>query len=83
MLSSEKASLESVARVSQMQPGCKNCYVFYLDSLRDKDADVIVKSKFGFNLPLKKTRGGAFKIPSGGEIATCFTSDFFIKEADP
>ena len=64
-------------------PGCKNCYVFYLDSLRDKDADVIVKSKFGFNLPLKKTRGGAFKIPSGGEIATCFTSDFFIKEADP
>lgn len=63
-------------------PGCLNCYVYYLDSIRDKDASVIAKSKTNFNLPLKKTRNGEYKIPSGVELATCFTSDFFLEEAD-
>lgn len=63
-------------------PGCMNCFVFYLDSLRDKDASVVVRSKTNFNLPLKKDRQGNFKIRSGSKIATCFTSDFFIEEAD-
>lgn len=63
-------------------PGCKNCYVFYLDAIRNKDADIVTKSKSNFNLPLKKDRNGNFKILSGKEIATCFTSDFFIEEAD-
>jgi len=62
--------------------GCKNCYVFFLDKIRDKDASVIFKSKTNFNLPLKKNRQGQFKIPSGSEVATCFTSDFFLEEAD-
>lgn len=62
--------------------GCKNCYVFYLDRLRDRDANIITKSKTSFNLPLRKTRQGEFKIPSGSELATCFTSDFFLEEAD-
>lgn len=63
-------------------PGCKNCYVFYLDAKRDKDANVVTKSKTNFNLPLKKSRSGEYKIPAGSEVATCFTSDFFIAEAD-
>lgn len=63
-------------------PGCQNCYVFYLDGLRDKDANIVTKSKTNFHLPLKKDRNGNFKIPSGSSIATCFTSDFFIEEAD-
>lgn len=63
-------------------PGCANCYVFYLDSLRDKDAGTVTKSKTAFDLPLKKDRAGNYKIPSGTELATCFTSDFFIEEAD-
>lgn len=62
--------------------GCANCYVFYLDKLREKDADIVTKSKTNFNLPLKKTRGGKFAIESGSEVAVCFTSDFFIDEAD-
>lgn len=33
-------------------------------------------------LPLKKNRKGDYKIPSGTEVATCFTSDFFLEEAD-
>ncbi|MDE5670753.1 MAG: phage Gp37/Gp68 family protein, partial [Eubacterium sp.] len=63
-------------------PGCKNCYVFYLDSLRNKDANVITKSKTNFNMPLKKDRYGNFKLDTNKEVATCFTSDFFIEEAD-
>lgn len=63
-------------------PGCKNCYVYYLDSIHDKDANVVQRSKTGFNLPLKKSRTGEYKIRSGSEVATCFTSDFFLEEAD-
>lgn len=63
-------------------PGCLNCYVYYLDKLRDKDAGVVTKSKTNFDRPLKKDRSGNYKIPSGSEVATCFTSDFFIQEAD-
>lgn len=62
--------------------GCKNCYVYYLDSLRDKDSAVVTKSKTNFTLPIKKDRHGSYKIPSGTNLATCFTSDFFIEEAD-
>ena len=63
-------------------PGCLNCFVFYLDSKRDKDTNTITKSKTNFNLPLKKDRQGNFKIPPKSVVATCFTSDFFIEEAD-
>ena len=62
--------------------GCLNCYVYYLDKLHDKDASIITKSKTNFNLPLKKDRKGNYKISSGYTLATCFTSDFFIEEAD-
>ncbi len=63
-------------------PGCLNCYVYYLDQLRNKDAGIVTKSKTNFNLPLKKDRKGNFKIPSKSQLATCFTSDFFLEEAD-
>ena len=63
-------------------PGCLNCYVYYLDNIRNKNSNIVTKSKTNFNLPLKKDRQGNFKIPAGTEVATCFTSDFFIEEAD-
>lgn len=63
-------------------PGCKNCYVFYLDKIREKDSNIVTKSKTNFKLPLKKDRNGDLKIPPGSEVATCFTSDFFIRDAD-
>lgn len=63
-------------------PGCKNCFVFYFDELREKNANIVVRSKTNFNLPLKKDRKGNYKIKSHTEVATCFTSDFFIEEAD-
>ena len=63
-------------------PGCLHCYVYYLDQIRNIDAGIILKSKTNFNLPLKKNRQGEYKIPSNTILATCFTSDFFLEEAD-
>lgn len=63
-------------------PGCQNCYVYIFDKKREKDSNTIFKSKTNFNLPLKKSRTGEYKIESQSEVATCFTSDFFIEEAD-
>lgn len=63
-------------------PGCLNCYVYYFDQKRGRDASVVTKSKTFFDLPLRHNRQGAYKIPPGCELATCFTSDFFLPEAD-
>lgn len=62
--------------------GCKYCYMYYLDSKRDKDGSDIYKVKTNFNLPIKKKRDGSYKIPSGETVMVCMTSDFFLEEAD-
>ena len=62
--------------------GCEHCYMYYLDSQRDKDGSKIYKVKTNFNMPLKKSRNGEYKIPSGACIRVCMTSDFFLGEAD-
>lgn len=62
--------------------GCKHCYMFFLDSQRDRDGSEIYKTKTNYNLPLKKTRQGDYKITSGTMLHVCMTSDFFLEEAD-
>lgn len=59
-----------------------NCYVYYLDSFRDKIPNEVKRNKTNFDLPLKRNRGGEYKVPSGATLGSCFTSDFFIEEAD-
>ena len=44
--------------------GCDHCYMYYLDAQRDQDGSLIYKTKTNFNLPLKKTRQGIYKIIS-------------------
>lgn len=61
--------------------GCKNCYVYRRDESIGKDASVIQKTG-SFQLPLKRRRGGDYKLLPGRTIYTCMTSDFFIEEAD-
>ena len=63
-------------------PGCKNCYVYHLDSFRDRDSSEVKRNKTIFDAPLKKNRRGEYKIPPGSILGSCFTSDFFIEEAD-
>ena len=65
----------------KLSAGCKNCYVYRIDSSFDKDASFISKTSY-FNLPLKRTRKGEYKIPAGEIVYTCFSSDFFLEEAD-
>lgn len=63
--------------------GCKNCYVYAIDESRGRNESFIVRKTADFDLPLKKNRKGEFKLlPSGGAVYTCFTSDFFIEDAD-
>lgn len=62
--------------------GCENCYMYYLDSERGRDGSEIYKVKTNFDLPVKKTRDGQYKIKSGSTVHVCMTSDFFLEEVD-
>jgi len=53
-----------------------------MDSRYEKDASEIKKNLSSFDLPLIKNRLGEYKYPSGTTFYTCFTSDFFLEEAD-
>ena len=61
--------------------GCQHCYVFRRDAEFEKDSNVVTKTS-SFNLPIRRDRSGNWKVPSGTLMWTCFTSDFFIEEAD-
>lgn len=61
--------------------GCRNCYVYRGDEKRGRDASVVEKTQ-RFDLPVKKNRKGEYKVPSGTTVYTCFTSDFFVEDAD-
>ncbi|MDE7263989.1 MAG: phage Gp37/Gp68 family protein [Anaeroplasmataceae bacterium] len=66
----------------KISAGCKNCFVNFLDSQRGAKEKGIYKVKTKFNYPLQKDKNKNYKIPSHIQVATCFTSDFFIEEAD-
>lgn len=65
----------------KISPGCKNCYVYRKDSVFDRNSAIVTKNST-FNLPIKKNRKKEFKISKGELVNTCFTSDFFLEEAD-
>lgn len=68
---------------TKVSTGCKHCYVYRRDAEFGKDASIVHKTS-NFNLPLKKNRQGKYKLqPEDGYVMTCFTSDFFHKDADP
>ena len=62
--------------------GCENCYMYFLDRMRDQDGSRIYRTKNGFRYPLSRDRQGRYKIRSGEMIRVCMTSDFFLEEAD-
>ena len=61
--------------------GCLHCYVYRHDARYNKDAGIIFRNQ-NFRMPIQKDKNKKYKIPSGSMIATCFTSDFFLEEAD-
>lgn len=63
--------------------GCDNCYMYFLDRMRDMDGSNIFRTKAKFDYPLQRDRRGRFRVQSGELIRVCMTSDFFLEEADP
>ena len=52
--------MESVARLRNKGEGCQNCYMYFLDRVRDKSGSDIYKTKSGFDYPLQKDRYGNY-----------------------
>jgi protein gp37 len=65
----------------KLSAGCRHCYVYRGDLKRGIDSTVVFKTKL-FDLPVQRKRNGDYKIPSGTLVYTCFTSDFFLEDAD-
>ena len=65
----------------KISEGCRHCYVYRQDARHDKDSREVRKTA-AFNLPVRRTRDGRFKIPAGEIVYTCFTSDFLVDDAD-
>lgn len=65
----------------KISPGCKNCYVYRTDARYEKDSSVVNKTN-DFSLPVKRTRNGEYKLKPPDIVYTCFTSDFFVPDAD-
>ncbi len=61
--------------------GCLHCYVYRRDESVGRPTNVVTKNS-DIKMPLRKTRKGDYKYPSGTVFDLCFTSDFFIEEAD-
>lgn len=61
--------------------GCQNCYVYRTDSKYEKDSSVVTKTK-NFDLPVQKNKSGLYKFATEETVFTCFTSDFFVEDAD-
>lgn len=65
----------------KLSAGCRHCYVYRGDSKRNIDSSIVSKTK-SFDLPVRKKRNGEYNVPPGTLVYTCFTSDFFLEDAD-
>ena len=59
----------------KVSPGCKNCFVYKMDRRYGRDTTIIEKGKTTYELKDKNC-------PPGSLVKLCFSSDFFIEEAD-
>ena len=59
----------------KVSPGCKNCFVFNMDKRYGRDTNIIEKGKTTYKLKEKDC-------PPGTLVKLCFSSDFFLEEAD-
>lgn len=65
----------------KLSEGCRHCYVYRQDARHGKDSGEVVRTS-AFDLPVRRSRDGRFKVPAGTTVYTCFTSDFLVAEAD-
>lgn len=60
--------------------GCLHCYIHKGDQKRGINTNEIIKTK-DFSKPVEKLKKGSYKMKSG-LVYLCFSTDFFIEEAD-
>lgn len=65
----------------KISEGCANCYVYRIDAAHDLDPTTPHRTAT-FSLPIRHKRDGSYVIPDGETVYTCFSSDFFLEEAD-
>lgn len=66
----------------KVSEGCRNCYMYFLDSKRGIDTSRVFRTK-NFDLPLSRLRDGRYRILPGMELLVGLSTDFFVEEADP
>lgn len=69
---------------TRVSPGCDNCYMIADERRKKRDGGglVVRKTKTVFDLPLKHTRGGGWKIPPGSFVFTSSLTDVFHEAHD-
>lgn len=65
----------------KISEGCLHCYVYARDAMFNLDSSRVHKTK-KFTLPVDRKRNGEYKVPPDTVLWTCFTSDFFLRDAD-
>ena len=60
--------------------GCLHCYIHKGDKKRNINTNDIVKTK-DFYKPIERLKNGNYKMKAG-LVYLCFSTDFFIEEAD-
>lgn len=65
----------------KLSEGCRHCYVYRQDERFAADSREVRRTA-SFDLPVRRSRSGRFRIPGGERVYTCFTSDFLVEEAD-
>ncbi len=70
---------------TRVSAGCLHCYMFRRDAENGSDPTVVRKTQ-AFSLPVRRLRSGPhkgeYKDPAASVIYTCFSSDFFHRDAD-
>ncbi|NDV45800.1 DUF5131 family protein [Paludibacter sp. 221] len=65
----------------KISEGCHHCYVHRGDARRGWDTSIVRKTD-KFDLPLKRNKKGEYSWKPGNIVAMCFSTDFFVEEAD-
>lgn len=66
----------------KISPGCAHCYVYRRDNIYGFDSTNVHKTA-SFDLPIRLRKDGRYVYqPPEGVCYACFTSDFFLEDAD-
>lgn len=62
--------------------GCLHCYIHKGDAKRGTDTGHILRGD-KFDAPVQKNQKGEYRMKPGQTVYLCFSTDFFLEEADP